>query len=82
MLFRVSRILALFLIAGATSASAQTIRASEPLILAPYESALVNDGSCSAGKVMKVTGAIRGLRRKRSCVAIGEIRASLTAVLQ
>jgi hypothetical protein len=66
----------------AAPAAAQTIRASEPLILAPYESALVQDGSCSAGKVLKVTGAIRGLRRKKLCIPFGEIQASLGVSLQ
>jgi hypothetical protein len=39
---------------------AQTALKSEPLILAPYEVALVQSASCPAGKVLKVTGAIRG----------------------
>lgn len=68
--------------AGALPAAAQTIRMSEPLILAPYESALVYDGTCSAGKVLKVTGAIRGLRRKKSCVTVGEAQASLGSLVQ
>jgi hypothetical protein len=79
---RVSCILGLLVVAGVTPAGAQSIRTSEPLVLAPYESALVYDGTCSAGKVLKVTGAIRGLRRKKSCVAIGEAQASLGASLQ
>jgi hypothetical protein len=48
---------------------AQTILKSEPLVLSPYEIAYVQDASCAAGKVLKVTGAIRGLHRKRVCVA-------------
>lgn len=37
----------------------------EPLVMAIY----VNDGSCSAGKVLKVQGAPRNQRRKKkSCV--------------
>lgn len=67
---------------SATIASAQTIRASEPLVLAPYESALVYDSSCAAGKVLRVTGAIRGLRRKRTCVGLDDARASLGASVQ
>jgi hypothetical protein len=74
--------LGLFLAAGGTPAAAQAIRTSEPLILAPYESALVQDGTCSAGKVLKVTGAIRGLRRKKLCIPLGEIQASLGSSLQ
>lgn len=72
----------LLAVAAATPAAAQAIRATEPLILAPYESALVQDGSCSAGKVLKVTGAMRGLRRKKLCVALGETQASLGSLLQ
>jgi hypothetical protein len=82
MRFRVSGILGLLVLAGVTPAAAQSIRTAEPLVLAPYESALVYDGSCSAGKVLKVTGAIRGLRRKKACVAIGEAQASLGAAIQ
>jgi hypothetical protein len=82
MRFRVSSILGLLVLTGVTPAAAQSIRTSEPLVLAPYESALVYDGSCSAGKVLKVTGSIRGLRRKKSCIALGEAQASLGAVIQ
>lgn len=82
MRFCVSSVVGLLLLAGALPAAAQTIRMSEPLILAPYESALVYDGTCSAGKVLKVTGAIRGLRRKKSCVTVGEAQASLGSLVQ
>jgi hypothetical protein len=57
---------------------AQTVLKSEPLVLAPYEIAYVQDSSCAAGKVLKVTGAIRGLNRKRACVAWTGDQASLT----
>jgi hypothetical protein len=67
----------LALSAVALPCSAQTILKSEPLALAPYEIALVQDASCGAGKVLKVTGAIRGLHRKRACVAIVAEQASL-----
>lgn len=56
---------------------AQTILRSEPLALAPYEVAFVQDASCPTGKVLKVTGAIRGLHRKRTCVMLTGERASL-----
>jgi hypothetical protein len=56
---------------------AQTILKSEPYILAPYEVAFVQDASCSAGKVLKVTGAIRGLNRKKVCVTLVAEQASL-----
>ena len=63
----------------ATPSLGQTIRSSEPFLLAPYEVALVQDGSCSIGQVRKVTGAIRGLRRKKICIPIGAIQASIDA---
>ena len=56
---------------------AQTVLKSEPLVLAPYEIAFVQDASCPAGKVLKVTGAIRGLHRKKVCVALVAEQASL-----
>jgi hypothetical protein len=73
------RVLASVLIfsAAALPCAAQTILKSEPLVLAPYEVAFVQDASCSAGKVLKVTGAIRGLHRKKACVALASEQASL-----
>ena len=63
--------------AALSPSAAQTILKSEPLVLAPYEIAFVHDASCPAGKVLKVTGAIRGLHRKKACVALAEEQASL-----
>jgi hypothetical protein len=48
----------------------QTVLKSEPLVLLPYEVAFVQDASCPAGKVLKVTGAIRGLHRKKVCIEL------------
>jgi hypothetical protein len=56
---------------------AQTVLKSEPLILAPYEVAFVQDAACPVGKVLKVTGAIRGLHRRKSCVTLAAEQASL-----
>jgi hypothetical protein len=56
---------------------AQTVLKSEPLVLAPYEVAFVQDASCAAGKVLKVTGAIRGLHRRKTCVTLAAEQASL-----
>ena len=56
---------------------AQTILKSEPLVLAPYEVAFVQDASCPGGKVLKVTGAIRGLHRRKTCVTPAREQASL-----
>ena len=73
------RALALGLILSAFSVPcfAQTVLKSEPMILAPYEIAYVQDASCMAGKVLKVTGAIRGLPRKKVCVERAGDQASL-----
>jgi hypothetical protein len=73
------RILASVLILSAVAlpCAAQTVLKSEPLVLAPYEIALVQDVSCGMGKVLKVTGAIRGLHRRRACVALVAEQASL-----
>jgi len=56
---------------------AQTVLKSEPLMLAPYEVAFVRDGSCPSGQVLKVTGAIRGLHRRKTCVTLAAEQASL-----
>jgi hypothetical protein len=61
--------------------SGRTILKSEPLVLAPYEVAYVQDVSCPAGKVLKVTGAIRGLHRKRECVVLSSDQASLAVAV-
>ena len=69
--------LGLLLSAIALPCLAQTILKSEPFILAPYEIAFVQDGTCPAGKVLKVTGAIRGLHRKKICITLAGEQASL-----
>jgi hypothetical protein len=69
--------LVLILCAVAPPCSAETVLKYEPLMLAPYEVAFVQDAACPAGKVLKVTGAIRGLHRKRACVSLSSIQASL-----
>jgi len=62
--------LALSFCAIAWACPAQTVLKSEPLLMAPYEVAFVQDASCPIGKVLKVTGAIRGLHRRKVCVAL------------
>jgi hypothetical protein len=69
--------LALVFSAIAVPCLAQTVLKSEPLMLAPYEVAFVQDASCPVGKVLKITGAIRGLHRKKVCVALAGAQASL-----
>ena len=68
---------ALIIAAVTRPCSAQTILKSEPLVLAPYEVAFVQDASCPVGKVLKVTGAIRGLHRRKTCVTLAAEQASL-----
>ena len=69
----------LILFAAAVPCAAQTVLKSEPLVLAPYEVAFVQDAACPAGRVLKVTGAIRGLHRKKVCVPLGSAQASLVS---
>lgn len=71
--------LGLILSTVALPCAAQTVLKSEPLILAPYEVAFVQGAACPAGRVLKVTGAIRGLHRKRACVTLGVEQATLSA---
>jgi hypothetical protein len=71
--------LGLILFAVAPPCLAQTVLKSEPLMLAPYEVAFVQDAACPTGKVLKVTGAIRGLHRKKVCVTLGLEQATLSA---
>jgi len=70
-------LLGLILSAFAVPCLARTVLKSEPLVLAPYETAFVQDASCPAGKVLKVTGAIRGLHRRKACVTLSADQASL-----
>ena len=70
-------LLGVILTAVALPCLAQTVLKSEPLMLAPYEVAFVQHPSCPVGKVLKVTGAIRGLHRKKACVTLAAEQASL-----
>lgn len=58
----------------AQPSSAQKIHSYEPLMMDPYSTIYVNDGSCSAGKVLKVQGALRNQRRKKSCVPMSDLQ--------
>ena len=69
--------LGLIFSAAVSPCLAQTVLKSEPLILAPYEIAFVRDANCPVGKVLKVTGAIRGLNRRKACVVLASEQASL-----
>ncbi|MCA6114673.1 hypothetical protein J6524_07035 [Bradyrhizobium sp. WSM 1738] len=54
---------------------AQKIYFYEPLMMDPYSTIYVNDGSCSAGKVLRVQGAPKNQRRKKSCVPMSDLQA-------
>jgi hypothetical protein len=53
---------------------AQKLYPYEPLMMDPYSTIYVNDGSCSAGKVLKVQGSPRNQRRKKSCVPMIDLQ--------
>lgn len=59
----------------ATPAAADPFLKREPLLLPPYISVMVDTGTCGAGMVMKVRGAIPGRSRQRTCVPMGTIQA-------
>jgi hypothetical protein len=69
--------LALVFCATALPCLGQTVLRSEPLMLAPYEVAFVQSAQCPSGQVLKVTGAIRGLHRRKNCVSLSAEEASL-----
>jgi hypothetical protein len=62
-------ILGIFFSIVAEPTFAQRLLKQEPLILDPYAVVLIDDGSCSAGKILKVTGSVKGLQRKKSCIS-------------
>jgi hypothetical protein len=53
---------------------AQKLYSYEPLMMDPFTTIYVNDGSCSSGKVLKVQGAPRNQRRKKSCVPMSDLK--------
>jgi hypothetical protein len=61
------------LLAAMQPSFAQKLLTTEPLVLDPYAVVFVNNGLCSVGKILKVTGVIRGLHRKKSCVPASEV---------
>ena len=48
----------------------------EPYFLSPWSVVYVDNGSCGVGKVLKVTGALGALRRKKAWVPMGREQAS------
>lgn len=61
----------------AQPSSAQKIYPNEPLMMDPYTTIYVNDGSCSAGKVLRVQGAPRNQRREKSCVPMSDLQSTV-----
>ena len=59
---------------GAQPCAAQKLYSYEPLMMDPYTTIYVNDGSCSGGKVLKVQGAPANHRRKKSCVPMTDLQ--------
>jgi len=68
----------IFLSAVSQPAFAQTVLKSEPLYLAPNEVAYVSHVSCEGKLVLRVTGSMRHLPRKKVCVAIEHDQAALS----
>ena len=66
---------AAFTIAVIQPSAAQKFLSFEPLMMDPYSTVYVDNGSCSAGKVLKVQGAPKNQRRKKSCVPVADTRA-------
>jgi len=62
---------------AAQPSSAQKIYPNEPLMMDPYSTIYVNDGSCSEGKVLRVQGAPRNQRRKKSCVPMSDLQSTV-----
>ncbi|MBI5260952.1 MAG: hypothetical protein HY852_03930 [Bradyrhizobium sp.] len=78
---RTAALVVFSLLSVALPSRAQTVLKSEPLVLAPYEVAFVQSGFCPTGKVLKVTGAIRGLNRRKACVTLSAEQALLAPTI-
>ncbi|MEZ5763909.1 MAG: DUF6719 family protein [Xanthobacteraceae bacterium] len=66
--------------AGVQPSTAQNILKREPHYLAPGSIVHVDNGQCSAGKVMKVTGLTKGTSRRRTCVSVIDSYARVDAI--
>lgn len=66
----------LFVCAAAQPCVAKTFLKSEPYILAPFAVVYVDNGVCGVGKVLRVKGALGGIRRQKTCVPMGREEAS------
>jgi hypothetical protein len=56
----------LALLALASPGTRETILSFGPPVIVPYNTAFVQNGSCPDGEILKVTGAIRGLDRRKA----------------
>ncbi|CAN5386501.1 hypothetical protein BH10PSE10_BH10PSE10_27910 [soil metagenome] len=54
---------------------------NEPYFLSPWSVVYVDNGTCGVGKVLKVTGALGALRRKKVCMPMGREEASRTVAV-
>jgi hypothetical protein len=59
------------------AASAQPILKREPHYLAPGAVVYVDTGQCGVGKVMKVTGIMKGISRRKICMSLDPQEATL-----
>ena len=64
----------LAIVFAAQPSFAQKLYPDEPPTMDPYATVYVDNGACSAGKVLKVRGAHRNQRRKKSCVPISDLQ--------
>ena len=62
------------------AASAQTILKREPHYLGHGMVVFVDSGRCGVGKVMKVIGISKGISRRKVCVQLRPLQATLGAV--
>lgn len=60
---------------------AKTFLKSEPYILAPFAVVYVDNGVCGVGKVLRVKGALGGIRRQKTCVTVGREEASRVSAI-
>lgn len=70
----------IFALAVIPAASAQTILKREPHYLAPGAVVYVDTGQCGVGKVMKVTGILKGISRRKTCMSLDAQEATLRSV--
>jgi hypothetical protein len=74
-----------FVCAAATPCLAQDLSPNflkkEPYFLSPASVVFVDNGVCGIGRVLKVTGALGALRRKKICVPMGREEASRTVAI-